>query len=161
LKQTLNLSPAERVADFMKEPVAAPAPPVIRAETAREPQATAVASAAGAGVGVATPPATVVTERSGKRSIYPGPSVTDDDDLEDMVKDASVVRVKTEQPATGKLPFDSARRVDYNDYGLPPLEFLNEAPPHSEQADTELLGLATRLAEKCKEFNVTGQIKHI
>jgi hypothetical protein len=24
-----------------------------------------------------------------------------------------------------------------------------------------LLGLATRLAEKCKEFNVTGQIKHI
>ncbi|HYO91748.1 MAG TPA: DNA translocase FtsK, partial [Pyrinomonadaceae bacterium] len=32
---------------------------------------------------------------------------------------------------------------------------------HSEQADEELLGLATRLAEKCKEFNVTGQIKHI
>src|SRR5258708_475500 len=44
---------------------------------------------------------------------------------------------------------------------MPPLEFLNEAPPHSEQADTELLSLATRLAEKCKEFNVTGQIKHI
>ena len=43
----------------------------------------------------------------------------------------------------------------------PPLEFLNEAPPPSEQADAELLGLATRLAEKCKEFNVTGQIKHI
>ena len=44
---------------------------------------------------------------------------------------------------------------------MPPLEFLNEAPPPSEQADAELLGLATRLAEKCKEFNVTGQIKHI
>jgi S-DNA-T family DNA segregation ATPase FtsK/SpoIIIE len=72
-----------------------------------------------------------------------------------------VLRVKAETPATGKLPFDASRRVDYNDYGLPPLEFLNEAPPHSEQADTELLSLATRLAEKCKEFNVTGQIKHI
>jgi len=173
LKQTLNLSPAERVADFMKEPVA-PVPqalPVIRVETTRasvEPQATAAAataSAAGAGAGVALPTATVVTERSGKRSIFPGPgsdvAVADDDDLEDMVKGASVLRVKTEAPATGKLPFDATRRVNYSDYGLPPLEFLNEAPPHSEQADTELLGLATRLAEKCKEFNVTGQIKHI
>ena len=171
LKQTLNLTPAQRVADFMKEPTApppAPTPqPVVRGESARtsapEPQATVVASAAGAGVGVSIPPATVVTDRSGRKSIFPGPvsDVADDDDLEDMVKDASVVRVKTEAPATGKLPFDASRRVNYNDYGLPPLEFLNEAPPHSEQADTELLGLATRLAEKCKEFNVTGQIKHI
>ncbi len=164
LKQTLNLTPAERVADFMKAPET---PPVIRVETKPEPQATtaiaASASAAGAGVSVATPPATIVTGRSGKRSIFPGPDVgvADEDDLEEMVKDASVVRVKTEAPATGKLPFDAARRINYSDYSLPPLEFLNEAPPHSEQADTELLGLATRLAEKCKEFNVTGQIKHI
>jgi S-DNA-T family DNA segregation ATPase FtsK/SpoIIIE len=170
LKQTLNLTPAERVADFMKEPVATTsvAPPVIRAETNRasvEPRPTVAAASASAGAGVAAPPATVVTGRSGKRSIFPGlgsdTAVADDDDLEEMVKDASVVRIKTEAPATGKLPFDAARRVNYSDYGLPPLEFLNEAPPHSEQADTELLGLATRLAEKCKEFNVTGQIKHI
>jgi S-DNA-T family DNA segregation ATPase FtsK/SpoIIIE len=163
LKSALNLTPADRVAEFMKEPAAPPTQPVIRTETTRlEPQATvAAASAAGAGVGTAIPPATVVTERSGRRSIIPAPDVTDEDDLEDMIKGASVVRIKTEAPATAKLPFDSARRVDYNDYGLPPLEFLNEAPPHSEQADTELLGLATRLAEKCKEFNVTGQIKHI
>lgn len=171
LRQTLNLSPAERVADFMKEPVAPvpQPPPVIRAETTRasvEPQATsaaATASAAGAGVGVALPTATVVTGRSGKRSIFPGSGsdVAVDDELEDMVRGASVLRVKTEAPATAKLPFDATRRVNYSDYSLPPLEFLNEAPPHSEQADTELLGLATRLAEKCKEFNVTGQIKHI
>ncbi|HLM25052.1 MAG TPA: DNA translocase FtsK 4TM domain-containing protein, partial [Pyrinomonadaceae bacterium] len=165
LKQTISLSPAERVADFMKAPVAPEPPPVIRAETRPEPQATtaiaASASAAGAGVGVA-PPATIVTGRSGRRSIFPSPGVTaEEDDLEEMVKDASVVRIKTEAPATGNLPFDASRRVNYSDYGLPPLEFLNEAPPHSEQADTELLGLATRLAEKCKEFNVTGQIKHI
>ena len=168
LKQTLNLTPAERVADFMKEPTKAPEPaPVIRTETNRatvEPQATvaaATASAAGAGVGVAAPPATVVTSRSGRRSIFPEAGVADEDDAEDMVKGASVLRIKAEAPAAGKLPFDASRRVDYNDYGLPPLEFLNEAPPHSEQADTELLSLATRLAEKCKEFNVTGQIKHI
>src|SRR5687767_9932746 len=148
LNQTLNLTPAERVAEFMKEP-AAITPPVIRAETRRataEPQASAVA--AGAGVGVA-PPATVVTGRVGKRSIIPAPGsdvavADDDDDLEEMVKGASVLRVKAEAPpAAGKLPFDATRKVDYNDYGLPPLEFLNEAPPHSEQADTELLGLAT------------------
>jgi S-DNA-T family DNA segregation ATPase FtsK/SpoIIIE len=168
LKQTLNLTPAERVADFMKEPVTKtpePAASVIRTETNRttvEPQATvaaASASAAGAGVGVVVPPATVVTSRSGRRSITPEADV--EEDAEEMVKGASVLRVKAETPATGKLPFDASRRVDYNDYGLPPLEFLNEAPPHSEQADTELLSLATRLAEKCKEFNVTGQIKHI
>jgi S-DNA-T family DNA segregation ATPase FtsK/SpoIIIE len=106
------------------------------------------------------PPATVVTGRSGKRSIFPTPDVADEDDAEEMVKGASVLRVKAEAPATSKLPFE-ARRVNYSDYGLPPLEFLNEAPPHSEQADNELLSLATRLAEKCKEFNVTGQIKHI
>jgi S-DNA-T family DNA segregation ATPase FtsK/SpoIIIE len=164
LQQTLNLSPAERVADFMKAPVVPvpEAPPVIRVEATRasaEPQA----SAAGAGVGVTVPPATVSTGRAGKRSIVPesGSDVTDDEDLEEMVKGASVLRVKTEAPAPSKLPFDSARRANYSDYGLPPLAFLNEAPPHSEQADTELLGLATRLAEKCKEFNVSGQIKHI
>jgi DNA segregation ATPase FtsK/SpoIIIE, S-DNA-T family len=171
LKQTSNLSPAERVADFMKEPVApATMTPVIRAETKRanvepEPAPIMASASAAAGAGIASSPATVVTGRSGKRSIFPGlgsdAAVADDDDLEEMVKEASVVRIKTEQPATGKLPFDAQRRVNYSDYGLPPLEFLNEAPPHSEQADTELLSLATRLAEKCKEFNVTGQIKHI
>ncbi len=83
-------------------------------------------------------------------------------DAEEMVKGASVLRTKVEAPATGKLPFDADRKkVSYSDYSLPPLEFLNEAPPPSEQADAELLRLATNLAEKCKEFNVTGQIKHI
>ncbi|HEY0762945.1 MAG TPA: DNA translocase FtsK 4TM domain-containing protein [Pyrinomonadaceae bacterium] len=165
LKQTINLSPAERVKDFMNQPVEPPA--VVRSETVRttvEPQAQAAAanaSAAGAGVGVALPPATVVTGRSGKRSIFPTADVDEEEGAEEMVKGASVLRVKAEQPAAGKLPFDATRRVNYSDYGLPPLEFLNEAPPHSEQADTELLSLATRLAEKCKEFNVTGQIKHI
>ena len=169
LKQTLSLSPAERVADFMKEPLtpAAQTTQVLRAETkTAEPQAS-VAAAAAAGAA----PAPLVTGRAGKRAIITSGDAADgitgsdvdvadeDAELENMVKGASVLRIKTDEPA--KLPFDSAKRVNYSDYVLPPLHFLNEAPPHSEQADAELLSLATRLAEKCKEFNVTGQIKHI
>jgi S-DNA-T family DNA segregation ATPase FtsK/SpoIIIE len=165
LKQTLNLTPAERVADFLKEPVAPAAETtrVLRAETkTAEPQASVAAAAAGAG-GVSAP-APLVTGRASKRAIITSgdADVFDEgEDVDDMLKGASVLRVKTDEPATGKLPFDSSKRVNYSDYVLPPLHFLNEAPPHSEQADAELLSLATRLAEKCKEFNVTGQIKHI
>src|SRR5689334_13806718 len=160
LKQTTNLTAAERVADFMKEPIApaVESTQVVRAETkTTEPQAS-VAAAAAAGAA----PTPIATGRATKRAIITSGDVDDeDDDVEDMVKGASVMRVKTEESATAKLPFDSAKRVNYSDYVLPPLHFLNEAPPHSEQADAELLSLATRLAEKCKEFNVTGQIKHI
>ena len=100
-------------------------------------------------------------------------SVFDDDEdalIEEMVKDASVVRTEAEA-AQGKslsstASEKSARRAGsapqfFSSYRIPGVEFLNAAPPHGEQADEELLGLATRLAEKCKEFNVTGQIKHI
>jgi S-DNA-T family DNA segregation ATPase FtsK/SpoIIIE len=170
LRGTLNLSAAERVAEFMKEPTPTTITPtaVVRGETGlteTAPQASAAAVAgAGAGAGLGNQRAAVVTSRSGRRSIFLGlggnAEVEDADDLEEMVKGASVLRTKGEAPARGKLPFDE-RGINYNDYSLPPLEFLNEAPPHSEQADAELLSLATRLAEKCKEFNVTGQIKHI
>jgi S-DNA-T family DNA segregation ATPase FtsK/SpoIIIE len=173
LKGTLELSPEERIAQFMKEEAAAANPEaIVWGETAGGQPATTIqgstepARAAAAGAGVQT--ATVVESRSGRRSIFPGSrggvAVADEEpEIEEMVKGASVLRPKGEAPATGKLPFDADRgkRVSYTDYSMPPLEFLNEAPPPSEQADAELLGLATRLAEKCKEFNVTGQIKHI
>ncbi len=159
LKQTLNLTPAERVADFLKEPPAPDPAQVIRAEmNTTEPQAS-VAAAAAASAGAV--PAPILTGRASKRAIITSGDTDEDDELEEMVKGASVLRIKTEAPATSRLPFDAGRKVDYNDYALPPLHFLNDAPPHSEQADAELLSLATRLAEKCKEFNVTGQIKHI
>jgi len=51
--------------------------------------------------------------------------------------------------------------VSYENYRLPPLEFLNEPPTDSQLTDEELLANATRLAERLKEFEVTGQIKHI
>ena len=162
-RQTLNLSAAERVADFMRETAPATVEPtkVVRSErTVAEPQASVVTAAA-ASAAAGTGKATVISGASGRRSIIPIHEIDEDEDLEQMVKGASVLRTKAEAPATGKLPFDPSAKYNYTDYTLPLLEFLNEAPPHSEQADTELLELATRLAEKCKEFNVTGQIKHI
>lgn len=171
LKEVRELSPSERVAEFMKQADAvsvANTTSVFRGEIHAVPTSSiagagepARVAAAAAGVQGAT----VVESRSGKRSIFPAVrnAITVEElEAEEMVKGASVLRIKAEAPATGKLPFDDrARRANYTDYGLPPLEFLNEAPPPSEQADAELLSLATRLAEKCKEFNVTGQIKHI
>jgi len=172
LKASANLSPEQRIAQLMEGPAAGAvgAETINRGEARMVPQTQAEASAeparaAAAGAGVQT--GTVVEGRSGRRSIFPrgngNAAVEEEEDVEEMVKGASVLRPKGEAPATGKLPFDAdrSRRVSYTDYSMPPLEFLNEAPPHSEQADTELLSLATRLAEKCKEFNVTGQIKHI
>ena len=86
-------------------------------------------------------------------------------EIEEMVKSASVVRTDLSGQEDKAAQQDRARRSavasSMTNYTMPGLDFLNSAPPHSEQADEELLQLATRLAEKCKEFNVTGQIKHI
>jgi S-DNA-T family DNA segregation ATPase FtsK/SpoIIIE len=111
--------------------------------------------------GAATAPA--------KRSIWPGRGkslpASESAVVEDMVREAAVKR-KTEAPATGALPFDSNRRISTArnaaaDYQLPGVDLLNEPQMRREQADDELLNMATRLAEKCREFNVTGQIKYI
>jgi S-DNA-T family DNA segregation ATPase FtsK/SpoIIIE len=169
--QTRDLTGAERVADFLSKPNPKEGT-VVRDEanswrtvTATAEPATAVAASAAAGAGAQR--TSVGQSPAGQRPIFPrGWTAAVEGDayeVEEMVKGVSVLRKKAEPPATGKLPFDAerSRRVSYSDYTLPPIEFLNEAPPHSEQADAELLSIATRVAEKCKEFNVTGQIKHI
>jgi DNA segregation ATPase FtsK/SpoIIIE, S-DNA-T family len=159
-KQSPELSASERVAEFMRETdqASAQAATVITGQAEGTGAAAIRAAAAGAGAGAQR--GGVGETISDRRSIS---EIDDDEDVEEMVRGVSVLRKKAELPVTGRLPFDAerARRVSYSDYSLPPLEFLNEAPPHSEQADAELLGIATRLAEKCREFNVTGQIKHI
>jgi len=103
-------------------------------------------------------------------------------DVSDMLSTAAVVRTGPDA-IEDEMPFerlvadetlgaktsarDSARRSEVASavamlhYKFPPPEFLNAAPPRREQADDELLQIAQRVAEKCKEFNVTGQIKHI
>ena len=165
LRDVRELTPAERVAEFMKEPEPVQPTSVLRRETVTSARASIAGVAEPPRVAAAAAGATIVESHSGRRSIFPsgnGAVGVEDPDAEEMVKGASVLRTKLEAPATGKLPFDADRKkVSYSDYSLPPLEFLNEAPPPSEQADAELLRLATNLAEKCKEFNVTGQIKHI
>ncbi len=113
----------------------------------------AMAAAAGA----ATAPA--------KKSLYPSRGKTPAAEtalVQEMMREASVKR-KTESTESGSLPFEG-RKVSHKppmDYQLPSLDFLNEAQMRSEQADDELLSMATKLAEKCREFNVTGQIKFI
>lgn len=119
----------------------------------------------------ATGPAKVMSAAAGagtapaKRSLTRGKTeAAESAVVEDMVREASVKR-KTESPSSGALPFDGQRRVSTknasSDYQLPALELLNEPQMRSEQADDELLSMATKLAEKCREFNVTGQIKFI
>ncbi len=97
-------------------------------------------------------------------------------DIEEMMSTAAVVRTKEEEEAIeeerrrqrSSASTRPARReateavaASMLDYKVPGSEFLNAAPPRREQADEELLQLATRVAEKCKEFNVMGRIEHI
>jgi DNA segregation ATPase FtsK/SpoIIIE, S-DNA-T family len=113
-----------------------------------------------AAAGAATAPA--------KRSLWPARGkatpVAESALVEEMVRDAAVKR-KTESPVSDSLPFDGQRRISpktaASDYQLPSVDLLNEAEMRREQADDELLNMATKLAEKCREFNVTGQIKYI
>jgi S-DNA-T family DNA segregation ATPase FtsK/SpoIIIE len=116
----------------------------------------AMSAAAGAAAGPA------------KHSIWPSrgrsASVSETAMVEEMVREAAVKR-KTEAPANAALPFEDNRRIATKpvaaDYQLPSVDLLNEPQMRREQADDELLSMATKLAEKCREFNVTGQIKYI
>ena len=110
----------------------------------------------------------LVAKRSaGASTRAAGMPSTEDDEIEEMVKGASVIRTEVEDEAVGgsksaeRAKRSAVAHAGYGDYSIPSLEFLNAPPPHNEQADEELLSLSRRLAEKCKEFNVTGQIKHI
>ncbi|MEO8433532.1 MAG: DNA translocase FtsK [Pyrinomonadaceae bacterium] len=185
-----DLSAAERVAEFMKdhEPaVAGRAATNAVAGSARASatmgedgelaaalqsftstttigQKAAAATAGAAGVGE--------NPASSKRSFFSRTSklpAAEAAVVEEMVREAAVKRINADEAeaAAAKLPFEKQPprspiiKTQVADYKLPYVEFLNAPPPHREQADEELLNLATRLAEKCREFNVTGQIKHI
>ena len=89
-----------------------------------------------------------------------------------MVRDVSVVRtepseeVAEERSRAEERAAREARKLEraaaaLSNYQLPPVEFMNAPAPRHEQADEELRLLATRVAEKCKEFNVTGKIEYI
>ncbi len=99
-------------------------------------------------------------------------ATVDPSEIEEMLSTAEVVRTEfleeavAEPSRAGKAAESATRRAErnaaaLNDYQLPEFGFLNAAPPRQEQADEELLGLASRVAERCKEFNVNGRIEHI
>ncbi|MBA3322663.1 MAG: DNA translocase FtsK, partial [Pyrinomonadaceae bacterium] len=94
-------------------------------------------------------------------------------EIEEMLEGVAVVRTEPLETIAAEPEIQrdlkaerAARRAEkiaaaLSNYQLPDCEFLNPAPPRHEQADEELRQLATRVAEKCKEFNVTGKIEYI
>src|SRR5207244_9766080 len=98
-----------------------------------------------AAAGAATAPAKRFSLPSRGKSLEASESAL----VEEMVREAAVKR-KTEAPATGALPFDGQRRFSTrtaaSDYQLPSVDLLNEGPVRREQADDELLNMATKLA---------------
>ncbi|MDT4897308.1 MAG: segregation ATPase FtsK/SpoIIIE, family [Acidobacteriota bacterium] len=183
-KQLKEKTGAERVAEFMKEGEGVSAASAIKRaggvlETSAQPtinapegakalaasasSAPATATVIGQGVAVVEKPAT--TKRLPSKT---QPALDDEMDeaaeIEAMVKTAAVVRteIKDDKPvAASSKQSRRASVLPISDYKMPELEFLNAPPPHLEYADDEYYSIATRLAEKCKEFNVTGKIEHI
>jgi S-DNA-T family DNA segregation ATPase FtsK/SpoIIIE len=146
---------AERVAEFMR--ATTPQPMETNDAPSIEPAITpsfAASNASRADLRASASPETA-TERA----------VTTEDqakaEIEDMLRTAAVVRTEiNEEPREeGSSSPPAPRPID--DYEFPDIEFLNSPPPRYEQKDEELLEIAHRLAEKCREFNVMGQIKHI
>jgi S-DNA-T family DNA segregation ATPase FtsK/SpoIIIE len=96
------------------------------------------------------------------------PDVTMDPTVAEMISTASIVRTAaTDKAAAEKESKQQGRRkaavetlAGYT-YKLPTLDLLEAPIGHYEQAEEELRERATILAEKCKEFGVTGHIHRI
>ncbi len=75
-----------------------------------------------------------------------------DEELIDEIED---------EPQVAAAPPAPKKPQNFDDYILPPPEFLIPGAPRIEQKDEELLAIAQELTEKTKEFNVTGRVMHI
>jgi S-DNA-T family DNA segregation ATPase FtsK/SpoIIIE len=93
-------------------------------------------------------------------------------EFEEMLRTASVVRVETEDFAetgaesagngrAGVKRAEQAAAIHFSDYKIPDVGLLESAVQRHEQAEEELRQLGRQVAEKCKEFNVTGKIEYI
>jgi len=71
----------------------------------------------------------------------------DEDFLEVPIEEPEIIQPKKPQ--------------NFENYILPPPEFLTPATARIEQKDEELLAIAQELTDKTKEFNVTGRVMHI
>ena len=81
----------------------------------------------------------------------------------EMVSTVSVKRPElVEEKATPKsLVLVQTAALTAVEYKLPSTDILVPPAPRSEIADEELKERAIQLAEKCREFNVSGQVKQI
>ncbi len=81
----------------------------------------------------------------------------------EMVSTVSVKRPEfvEETPAPKPLALVNNTLRTAVEYKLPSTDVLVPAAPRSEIADDELKERAIQLAEKCREFNVSGQVKQI
>ena len=96
------------------------------------------------------PPPNLIVNENAQISISP---IKATGDLEEV---PAAEPEQTAPPVAEKLP-----PQNFDNYVLPTPEFLTPAPPHLEQKEEELLAIAQELAEKTKEFNVTGRVMHI
>jgi S-DNA-T family DNA segregation ATPase FtsK/SpoIIIE len=74
---------------------------------------------------------------------------------------ASAGHVPGQPPAATGTAAAPAKAPEEIAYALPSVEMLNPAPPQTSQSDEELRARARLLAEKCREFNVIGEILEI
>jgi S-DNA-T family DNA segregation ATPase FtsK/SpoIIIE len=91
---------------------------------------------------------------------------TMDPDVAEMISTASIVRTaagetgpKTANPKAAQRK--TVETLSGETYKLPAIDLLETPISHLEQAEEELRERATILAEKCKEFSVTGHIHRI
>jgi S-DNA-T family DNA segregation ATPase FtsK/SpoIIIE len=86
--------------------------------------------------------------------------------VDEMLASATVKRIASPEPPEvvkesklQKLAKSAARMMAH--YKLPESDILTEAPPRPEFSDDDLMERARLLAEKCKEFNVSGKVTRI
>ncbi len=86
--------------------------------------------------------------------------------VDEMLASATVKRIEPAEAAEivkesklQRLAKTAARMLA--NYKLPEADLLTEAPPRPEFTDDDLMERARLLAEKCKEFNVSGKVTRI
>ncbi|HEV2667087.1 MAG TPA: DNA translocase FtsK, partial [Blastocatellia bacterium] len=179
-KQELNNNVGDHLED-VGEPV------IAEAEDVSQVAESAQANADGRQLAARIPPSLAMDQRRSKagkqdesgKTDEPGGQGTSAFDLEElssqrsvdeMMATASVKRVETvEAPVEkgekggkskiGRLVRNITRAMYH--YKLPSTEMLTPPAPRSEMAEAELMERARQLAEKCAEFNVSGQVKQI
>jgi S-DNA-T family DNA segregation ATPase FtsK/SpoIIIE len=93
--------------------------------------------------------------------------ITIDPEVAEMISTASIVRTVSTEKSEQKAAKEQAARKKTIEtstgatYKLPVMELLETPVGHHEEAEEELRERATILAEKCKEFSVTGHIHKI